>query len=1234
MTRPSPEQSASWLSRLCFQWVLPTLKRGMHEPLSVATLLPLNDAENPVECDRIFRNRLEHFQGRTRPILRSMAVLHWQTFARVFCISMVLLVASITSPLLLRQLLRVIGGQSQHPFGTAHDGALIATLLFTATLVSTMAAHHIFHVLLKMMVRVRIGLVAAIYRKALVLTVAARQGAPAGQIINLMGTDAQKFVNALNVIHSVWMHPLQLIAVMVALYWILGSSALVGAALLCGFLYLSALVARRHVRIRKELVRQGDERVGLMNEILMSIRIIKFYAWEKSFIDEVQSIRGREMVQLTKWARLTAIGSLLFLSTPVIVSVATFATFVASGRPLSAADVFPALTLFMVLRQALVMLPNVVATCLEANVAVGRIETFLGLPELAPREISMAPAGTVEMLHATVEWTPGITALHDIQLVVKPGELITVVGAVGSGKSALMSALLGDLTVTSGKVAVAGSMAYVSQQAWILNDTIRSNVIFGLPIDEGRYQMALRVSGLAYDLSLFPQADATEIGERGVNLSGGQRQRISLARAVYTDADVILLDDPLSALDNKVGQQVFDQAILRALSRKTRILVTHRLEYVDGSDRLIVMDQGRIIEQGSPRVLKKESKFFFALWRAYERGRQSEELSVEVSEANETKSTAVQAQAAAPESSASRLMTDEERFTGVVGLDVYKLYFRAFAPGVIATILGAVFIAKELFAAGTDSWLAYWSSSTEFQIMLFLGGYLSLGLAACLTTYGRSLIISLRGLQAGRDFHTRILQSVVRAPMSFFEGTPVGRVLNRFSRDMEAIDTQIPGSLHEALGCVFSVSTTLIVIVAVAPIAMAVIVPIAYIYYHVQRYFRPTAREGQRLDSITRSPIFAQYSESLSGVQVIRAYGAERRFEGELLSHLETNSRSFYTIVSANRWLGMRIESLGALIVAAAAFAAVFTGTAAHAGFWGLAITYALSITGAMNWAVRMFSQLESNLNSVERVDFYSKLPAEHWEGEVRPAGWPTVGGLVFEGLELRYRPDLPPVIKGLSLEIRAGEKVGIVGRTGSGKSTLLLGLFRIVEPSQGRILIDGVDTSRMGLSDLRSALSIIPQEPVLFRGSIRKNLDPFREFSDDTVWDALEKAEIKSLVKRLPSGLDTDVHDGGSNFSVGQRQLLCLARAVLKKSRILLMDEATASVDVTTDALIQRTVRSTFADATVLTIAHRLGTVMDCDRIIVLESGRVVEFDSPSLLARERTSMFAALLREEHQPA
>lgn len=1119
------------------------------------------------------------------------------------------------------------------------QGYALAASLVLVSVAGSLAIHHMFQLVLRMMIRLRVPLVAMIYRKSLRLTQAARQATSSGQIINLMGTDAQKFVNAINLIFSLWFHPMQLVLSLAALYWVLGPPSMAGLAVLTVTFGISLFISRKQIRARERLMKFSDSRVALMNEVLMSIRMIKFYSWERSFEKEVQGIRSQELKELSLLAHFQAIATLIFLSTPVVVAFATFTTMVASGYSLNVADVFSALAFFTLLRHAMLMLPDVAAAAIEADVALRRVEEFLRLPEIQARQAAHEEPGTVTIHNATWEWRSGLTAVRDIDLRLTKGQLICVVGEVGTGKSALLQGILGEIPLQQGQCDVSGSVAFVPQQAWIQNDTVQNNILFGLPYDKARYENILVCSGLVEDLAEMPSGDQTEIGERGINLSGGQKQRISLARAAYSGTDIYLLDDPLSALDTKVGAQVYENLLVGELAQKTRLLVTHRLEYVDRADAVIVMYDGKIVESGTPSALRRSNGAFAKLWQTHLQGVASKD---QLHDAEDQVSAILRSESDLPQDLGDdtvaieasvgpgrQLVVTEERFIGVVSPAVYKHYLALFASGSTLAVLLAVFLLKEMLNVGSDGWLAWWSTTRQFDPLWFVTGFALLGLGACASIYIRSLIISLQGLVAGREIHNRLLKSVLRAPMSFFEENPVGRILNRFSRDLEAIDLTIPRTLHEVAGCAFVIVSTLIVIVCVSPWAILGVIPVICCYFVVQGYYRPAAREGQRLDSITRSPIFAQFSESLVGAAVIRAFGAGPRFEKLLLLHLETNSRTFYTIVAANRWLGTRIETLGACVVGSAAFAAVASHQSTHLGFTGLAVTYALAITGAMNWAIRMFSQLESNMSSVERVGFYSNLEAERWEGEDTAEAWPQNGAISFEKLELRYRPQLPTVISGLNATIRAGEKIGVVGRTGSGKSSLLLGLYRILEASAGKIVIDGVDISTLPLSRLREALAIIPQDPVLFRGTVRKNLDPFAMYDEATLRDVVARAHLKTLIDNLPLGLDAPVSEGGTNFSVGQRQLLCLARALLRRNKILLLDEATASVDVSTDALVQYTIREAFADCTVITIAHRLSTILDSDRIMVLDAGRLVEFDSPRRLAGQESGTLRKLLRE-----
>lgn len=1216
----SPEYSSSWWSRLVFSWVIPTIRQGCAKPLDVDTLLPLNAMDEASLCHAELAQELAKPKKSKRPLLAAIFRLHRPTLVIVFIISLGHLLGSVGSPLLLRHLLTLVSaGQNQ-----AGEAYLAAFLLFASALLASFTAHHLFHIVLKLMIRVRSALIGIIYDQSMALSLDARQKTSSGHIINLMGTDTNKFVGAINFFFSLWMHPLQILLVLFALYYVLGSAALAGASAMLGCLASSILVSRREIKVRAEQAHQADLRVGLMSEILNSMRVIKLYSWELSFAAAIGQTRDREAMALGRLARLSAVSGFLFQSTPVVATFVTFWFHVRSGGRLTSADVFSALALFTVLRHAMVTLPNVVSAWLEANVAARRIEDFLHLTHRPGRMPAALSPGTIVAAGANVQWTEGVPAVRNLDFVIQPGELVVVVGAVGAGKSALLLGLLGDLAVTDGSISASGSLAYVPQQAWIVNDTVRENILFGRPYDATRYQATLAATALEFDLSRLLAHDQTELGERGVNLSGGQKQRIGIARACYDHADIVLLDDPLSALDHEVAGQVFSQCVQRQMAGRTRILVTHRLDFALQADRVLVVDKGLVVEQGSPHELEQRGVLWRRLWASYQAQSGGQSL------AQSTAKTLgeLPPQGKHEDKGQARLVMDEERQTGGVDKALYLRYLKVFAPGSFLLLFALVFVAREAFTVGTDAWLGHWAGADMDDFRLFLYGYALLALLACSANLSRSLFVALRGLAAGTRFHGDLLKAVMAAPLAFFDATPVGRVLNRFSRDMESIDRQIPSSLLDTLACLFTLTSTILVIVIAQPVALVLFCPVVWLYWRMQRVFRPTSREAQRLDAVTRSPIFAHFSQSLQGVQVIRAYGALPRFQQALLQHTATNSRAFYTMISANRWLGIRIETLGAIVVGIAALAVLSGGTSAL-GLGGLGVTYALSITGAMNWAIRAFSNLESCLNSVERVDHYSQLDAERWEGQRAPEAWPQHGEVRFRDLTLTYRPGLPNALTSLTATIRAGEKVGVIGRTGAGKSSLLVALFRLVEAKSGCIEIDGIDIGRMNLSDLRSRLAIIPQDPVLFHGTIRFNLDPFAQYSDAEIWQALGKAAMQPTIAAMAKGLLTDVFEGGMNLSVGQKQLLCLARAILRRCKVLLLDEATANVDAETDAFIHRAIRDAFPDATVIIIAHRLGTVMDADRVMLLDAGRLVAFAKPQdILVREKN-----LLASEVKP-
>lgn len=758
------------------------------------------------------------------------------------------------------------------------------------------------------------------------------------------------------------------------------------------------------------------------------------------------------------------------------------------------------------------------------------------------------------------------------------------------------------------------------------------------------------MTALRHDLELLPGGDLTEIGERGVNISGGQKQRVSMARAVYSNSDVYIFDDPLSALDAHVGRQVFEKCIKEELSAKTRVLVTNQLHFLSQVDRIILVHDGEIKEEGTFEELSERGPMFQKLME--NAGKMEDYTEAKHDEANNDKNAPKSvangvlnqkskdtADPQKPKEGKSVLIKQEERETGVVSWNVLMRYKNALGGTWVVMILLTCYITTEVLRVSSSTWLSTWtdvSSSKRHGSGFYNLVYALLSFGQVLITLINSYCLIISSLYAAKRLHDAMLNSVLRAPMVFFHTNPLGRIINRFAKDLGDIDRNVAIFGNMFLSQVSQLLSTFVLIGIVSTMSLWAIMPLLVLFYGAYLYYQSTAREVKRLDSITRSPVYAQFSEALNGLSTIRAYKVHERMAGINGKSMDNNVRFTLVNMSANRWLAIRLETIGGLMIwLTATFAVMQNGRAenqeAFASTMGLLLSYALNITGLLTGVLRLASLAENSLNAVERVGTYIDLPSEAppvIEGSRPPPGWPSEGEIKFDDVVLRYRPELPPVLHGVSFIVPSSDKVGIVGRTGAGKSSMLNALFRIVELERGRILIDGYDIAKFGLADLRKVLGIIPQTPVLFSGTIRFNLDPFNEHNDADLWEALERAHLKDVVRRNPLGLDAEVSEAGENFSVGQRQLLSLARALLRRSKILVLDEATAAVDVRTDALIQKTIREEFKSCTMLIIAHRLNTIIDCDHILLLESGQVVEYDTPERLLLNEESAFSKMVQ------
>ncbi|TRY61972.1 hypothetical protein TCAL_10708 [Tigriopus californicus] len=1303
----TPEKHASFFSRAIFAWFDPFAWKGWRRTLEYGDLWDLKKSERcsgiVPEWDRHWeKNVIKSIQNSKSPSQLSITSTLVRSFGPAYAISALYQfgtsVLQFASPQIVNLIIDFV--ESDQP---VWKGYLYTGLICLSTLFNTILNNQCFYQEYTVGLRIKTALISAVYRKSVKLSNSGRKVMTVGETTNLMSIDTQKFMDLTLYLNMIWASPLQIALAMYFLWDILGPSSLAGLAVMVLMIPLNAVVAQQMKRYQHAQMKDKDRRTRLMDEILNGIKVLKLYAWEPSFEKHVVDIRAREISALKKSAYLNSFTTFLWTCAPVLVALASFATYVLSDSAniLDANTAFVSLTLFNLLRVPLNMLPMLLVFLVQCEVSLTRINTFMNSDELRATAVERDPnaKGGIVVKKANFAWDKEAEpVLRDINLTVKEGELVAVVGTVGAGKSSLLSAFLGEMERLSGSVKTNGKVAYVPQQAWMKNASLKDNVLFSKSFKPNLYDRVLDSCALVTDLEMLPGGDQTEIGEKGINLSGGQKQRVSIARAVYSNRDLYLLDDPLSAVDSHVGKHIFEHVIgpNGLLKKKTRVLVTHGVSFLPQVDNILVMKDGRISERGTyEELLSKQGDFAsFLIQYLSEEGDKEKDLEEE-SELEDLKQElektlgkeAVQRQMMASKSvltsltdlvsdssekglfnqrgkkrsslmSTSRvhpyssnsnippsergldeikvgqnLIEKEKAEIGGVKWSVYRYYATSIGKNwSIVTIL--FYIIYQGFQLGANVWLSEWSTdpraSTDTSVRnLYLSVYGVLGLFQSLAIMTGTCFVMIGTLNAAAKLHSTMLHRILRSPMSFFDTTPLGRILNRFSKDIDIIDVTIPMNIRMLLNQSFNVLGTLVVICFANPIFIAVVIPIILMYYFLQKFYVTTARQVKRMESITRSPIYSHFGETISGAPTIRAYEMVQDFIAEDEKKIDFNQKCYYPTYVSSRWLSVRLELIGNLVILFASLFAVLFRDTMDPGKVGLSLSYALNITGPMNMLVRMTSEVETNMVSVERISEYQDTPQEaplEIPEQDPPPEWPQYGVVKFDNYQTRYRDGLDLVLKGISVQIESGEKIGIVGRTGAGKSSLTLALFRIIESAGGSIYIDNENIGLLGLSKLRSRLTIIPQDPVLFSGSMRMNLDPFEQYSDRDIWRALSHAHLKSYVSNLPGGLNFDVNEGGENLSVGQRQLVCLARALLRKTKLLVLDEATAAVDLETDDLIQSTIRAEFYDCTVLTIAHRLNTIMDSSKVLVLDAGQIKEFDTPANLLARRSSIFYSM--------
>ncbi|KAB8207615.1 P-loop containing nucleoside triphosphate hydrolase protein [Aspergillus parasiticus] len=1254
----SREYDANLASLITFQWVTPIIKLGYKRELEIQDIWTVN----PTRSVSILSNRLdEAFTGRLEcGEKRPLAWALYDTLKIGLCIGILCQVLSmcllVLAPFVVRRLIEFAmdAYTSQHnnlpgpPGPSLGKGMGLVIGLVTMQLVQSLSSNQAFYQSLIAGGQLKAVLTTKMFSKAMRLSGRARAGNRTGysdgRITTLMAVDLGRLEKGCASLHILCATPIALIIALVTLLVNIGYSALAGYAFLVAITCLLTFAVRSIIVRRRAINTITDKRVSLTQEILQNVRFIKFFAWENSFLQRLRRTRKLEIDSLRRFLATRHSITVSFTSMANFASLLSFMTYVLSGHTLSSDRIFASLAVFNAIRLPLSMMNVVVTSTTDAVTSLNRLQEFLLAEEredFITWDRNMENA--FEFKEASFTWesvpdieaeTPGVDSvpvsasaspvsswdgatkpaseskdnrpfrLMDIDFQAAPGELIAVIGTIGSGKSSLLGALAGEMRLTAGSY------------AWIQNTTIRNNILFGQEYDEVRYDQVIDACALRADLASFSDGDQTEIGERGITLSGGQRQRLNIARAIYSNCDIILLDDPLSAVDANVGLHIMNHAICGLLKDRCRILATHQLHVLAHCDRIIVMEAGRVVDIGTFDHLVQKNEVLQSL------------VSVNHQEKEETPSSpsiadAVQVEKACPESklkngNAAPLMKEEERVRHARRRDIWRAY--AVSSGSMVNIF-IVFALAVLSAGGAilgGLWLSFWASKRFPQ--LSLGQYL--GIYAGITA-GQAAILYLFSVKVMLE---DAMHRLLRAPTSFFDTTPLGRIINR--------------ELGEALRLflylsLMVVAIMILVIVYFHYFALAV-GPLVAIVILITIYHRASAQSLKRHEAVLRSVVFARFNEAITGIACIRAYNMEVYFRQNIGQAIDSSNAAYFLIFANQRWLSVRLDLVCNTLLLVTGVLVVTSRFNVSPSISGLILSYMLSISQTLQFSIRQYTELEQHINSAERLHHYGTSLEE--EEKTAPlhrvevsSTWPAQGQITFQNVQMRYREELPLVLKGLTMSIQGGERIGVVGRTGAGKSSIVSALFRLTELSGGNIRIDGVDIASIALHDLRSRLAIIPQDPTLFRGTIRSNLDPFDEYTDLELWSALRKAHLVGPPPEAPSDghkdarqvvnekaagtsqlhLDTRVDEGGLNLSLGQRQLMALARAIVRDSKIIICDEATSSLDYQTDQKVQETI-SGMHGKTLFYIAHRLRTIIHYDRICVMDKGCIAELDTP----------------------
>ncbi|CAM9001052.1 unnamed protein product [Rhodiola kirilowii] len=1249
---------------ITFSWENPLFTDGVKKPLDQDDVpdVDIKDSAEFLSCSfqEILKQVMEK-DGTTKPssIYKVILLFVRKKAAINASFAVVSACASYVGPYLINDLVSFLSDKSCR---SIESGYLLAFAFLGAKMIETISERQWMFGARQLGLRLRAALISKIYQKGLLLSSKARQTHGSGEIINYMSVDVQRVIHLMWYANIIWMLPIQITLAILILRTTLGLGSAAALAVTIIVMAINIPLTRFQSKYQSKIMDAKDARMKATSEVLKNMKTLKLQAWDNKYLGKLEALRGVEYIWLRKSLKLAALSGFIFWGSPTFISVTTFGACMAMGIKLTHGRVLSALATFRMLQDPIFSLPDLLSVIAQGRVSIDRIASFLREDEIQGNSVELIPDEetdyAIDIENGMFGWSQESNqpTLREIQLKAKKGMKVAVCGTVGSGKSSLLSCILGEIEKKSGSVKVSGTKAYVPQSAWILTGNIRDNILFGSPYDKDRYARTVKACALEKDFELFLWGDLTEIGERGINMSGGQKQRIQIARAVYQDADIYLLDDPFSAVDAHTGTQLFRECLMGILKEKTILYVTHQVEFLPAADLILVMQNGRIAQAGKFEQLLTENTGFKILVGAHSQALESILTIESTGKASQTlirqDESAISANTGISQTKqkselnpsqeirekAGRLTKVEEREKGSIGRDVYWVYLTTVKGGALVPIIVLAQSTFQVLQVASNYWMAWATPPTtksepvvKMQMVLLVYVLLSVGSSLCVLV--RSSLMARAGLDTAQKLFINMLHSVLRSPMAFFDSTPTGRILSRASSDQSVLDLEMATRLGSCAFSVIQLLGTIAVMSQVAWEVFIIFIPVTAICIWYQRYYIPTARELARLSQIQRAPILHHFAESLAGAATICAFDQEDRFFYANLGLIDNQSRALFHNVSALEWLSFRLNVLSNFVFA---FSLVLLVSLPEGiispSLAGLAVTYGINLNEQLASVIWNISSAENKMISAERILQYSKLTSEAplvVESCSPPPNWPDNGSICFKDLQIRYAEHLPPVLESISCTFPGKKKIGIVGRTGSGKSTLIHAIFRTVEPWEGTILIDGVDITRIGLHDLRSRLSIIPQDPTLFEGTVRGNLDPLEQYPEKEIWEALDKCQLGDIVRAKEGRLDSVVVENGENWSVGQRQLFCLGRALLKKSSILVLDEATASVDSATDGLIQMVINQEFRNRTVVTIAHRIHTVIDSDLVLVLSDGRIAEYDSPAKLLERDETFFSKLIKE-----